>query len=45
MLADAQRHGRVDVELDRLQRIALLIVDLCRHRDYADVKFVRTMTA
>jgi DNA replication protein DnaC len=27
MLADAQRHGRLDAELDRLQRIPLLIVD------------------
>ena len=27
MLADAQRHGRLDDELDRLQRIPLLIVD------------------
>jgi DNA replication protein DnaC len=27
MLADAQRHGRLDDEHARLQRIALLIVD------------------
>jgi DNA replication protein DnaC len=27
LLADAQRQGRLDTELDRLQRIALLIVD------------------
>ncbi len=27
LLADAQRHGRLDHELDRLQRIPLLIVD------------------
>jgi DNA replication protein DnaC len=27
LLADAQRHGRLDQELDRLQRIPLLIVD------------------
>ena len=27
LLADAQRHGRLDTELDRLQRIPLLIVD------------------
>ena len=26
-LADAQRHGRLDAELDKLQRIPLLIVD------------------
>ena len=36
LLADAQRHGRLDAELDRLQRFPLLIVDLCRHRDYAE---------
>ena len=27
MLADAQRQGRLDAELDKLQRVALLIVD------------------
>jgi DNA replication protein DnaC len=27
LLADAQRHGRLDTELDRLQRIPLLIID------------------
>ena len=27
LLADAQRHGRLDTELDRLQRLPLLIVD------------------
>ncbi len=27
LLADAQRHGRLDSELDRLQRVALLICD------------------
>jgi len=37
LLADAQRHGHLDQELDRLQRIPLLIVDLCRYRDYADI--------
>jgi DNA replication protein DnaC len=36
LLADAQRLGRLDDELDRLQRVALVIVDLCRHRDYAE---------
>jgi DNA replication protein DnaC len=37
LLADAQRAGRLDTELDKLQRIPLLVVDLCRHRDYADM--------
>jgi DNA replication protein DnaC len=27
MLADAQRQGRLDAELDKLQRVPLLIVD------------------
>ena len=27
LLADAQRHGRLDAELDKLQRVPLLIVD------------------
>jgi DNA replication protein DnaC len=27
LLADAQRHGRLDSELDRLQRVPLLVVD------------------
>ena len=27
LLADAQRHGRLDAELDRLQRVPMLIVD------------------
>ena len=36
LLADAQRHGRLDDELARLQRIPLLICDLCRHRMVAE---------
>ncbi len=36
LLADAQRHGRLDDELARLQRIPLLICDLCRYGDYAE---------
>jgi DNA replication protein DnaC len=35
-LADAQRQGRLDDELARLQRIPLLVCDLCRGRDYAE---------
>ena len=38
LLADAQRQGRLDDELARLQRIPLLVVDLCRRRDYADMR-------
>ncbi len=36
-LADAQRQGRLDDELRRLERIPLLVCDLCRYRDYADI--------
>jgi hypothetical protein len=36
LLADAQRQGKLDEELDRLERIPLLVCDLCRYRDYAD---------
>ncbi len=36
-LADAQRQGKLDQELDRLERIPMLICDLCRYRDYADI--------
>ena len=36
-LADAQRQGSLDQELDRLERIPLLVCDLCRYRDYADI--------
>jgi transposase len=37
LLADAQRQGKLDEELDRLERSPLLICDLCRHRDYAGI--------
>jgi DNA replication protein DnaC len=36
-LGDAQRAGRLEDELARLGRYPVLIVDLCRHRDYADI--------
>ena len=37
LLADAQRQGKLDDELARLERIPLLVCDLCRYRDYADI--------
>jgi len=37
-LTDAHRAGRLPQELARLRRYALIIVDLCRHRDYAEVR-------
>ena len=35
-LADAHHAGRLQDELTKLGRVPLLIVDLCRHRDYAE---------
>ena len=35
-LADTHRAGRLPHELARLRRYGLIIVDLCRHRDYAE---------
>jgi IstB-like ATP binding protein len=36
-LSDAKRQGNLEAELRRLSFIPLLVVDLCRHRDYADM--------
>jgi DNA replication protein DnaC len=41
-LAEAHHAGRLQDEITKLGRIPLLIVDLCRHRDYADVPAART---
>jgi DNA replication protein DnaC len=35
-LADAHHAGRLQPELLRLGRYPLIVVDLCRHRDYAE---------
>jgi DNA replication protein DnaC len=35
-LTDAHRLGRLPQELVKLRRYGLIIVDLCRHRDYAE---------
>jgi hypothetical protein len=35
-LAEAHNAGRLQAELIRLARYPLLVVDLCRHRDYAE---------
>jgi hypothetical protein len=35
-LADAHCSGRLQAELARLSRYPLLVVDLCRHGDYAE---------
>ena len=36
-LADAHHDGRLQAELTRLGRYPLLVIDLCRPRDYADM--------
>jgi DNA replication protein DnaC len=36
-LGDAKRLGTLEAELKRLSQVPLLIVDLCRYRDYADI--------
>ena len=35
-LAEAKRQGDLEAELKRLSFVPLLVVDLCRHRDYAE---------
>jgi DNA replication protein DnaC len=35
-LADTHSSGRLQAELARLSRYPLLVVDLCRHGDYAE---------
>ena len=35
-LTDAHRLGRLPPELVKLRRYRLIVVDLCRHRDYAE---------
>jgi DNA replication protein DnaC len=35
-LTDAHHAGRLPAELARLRRYALIIIDLCRYRDYAE---------
>jgi KaiC/GvpD/RAD55 family RecA-like ATPase len=35
-LTDAHRLGRLPQELVKLRRYGLIMVDLCRHRDYAE---------
>jgi hypothetical protein len=37
-LADAHHAGRLQTELVRLGRYPLLVIDLCRHRNYAEAR-------
>lgn len=41
-LETAQHRNALDDELRRLERYSLLVVDLCRGRDYADLRQVRS---
>jgi DNA replication protein DnaC len=38
-LAAAHAAGKLQAELTRLARYPLLVIDLCRHRDYAESRF------
>jgi len=44
-LADAHRDGRLQAELVRLGRYPLIVVDLCRHRNYAELDYAARFTA
>jgi len=44
-LAAAKRDGRLEDELVALSRIPLLLVDLCRYRDYADITVAAGLNA
>jgi hypothetical protein len=39
-LADAHQAGRLEAELKKIRRYKLIIIDLCRHRDYAEAQAV-----
>jgi len=36
-LSETKRQGQLETELRRLSFIPLLVIDLCRYRDYAEV--------
>ena len=40
-LAAAHHSGQLEVELKKIRRYKLIIIDLCRHRDYAELQAVR----
>jgi DNA replication protein DnaC len=41
-LAGAHQAGQLEAELKKIRRYKLIIIDLCRHRDYAEVQAVST---
>ena len=44
-LSEAKRQGTLETELKRLSFIPLIVVDLCRYRDYADIVAVAGVNA
>ncbi len=44
-LSEAKRQGTLEAELKRLSFIPLIVVDLCRYRDYADIVAMAGLTA
>jgi DNA replication protein DnaC len=40
-LSEAKRQGTLEAELKRLSFIPLIVIDLCRYRDYADIDRAR----
>jgi DNA replication protein DnaC len=39
-LATAHQSGHLETELRKIRRYKLIIIDLCRHRDYAEAQAV-----
>jgi DNA replication protein DnaC len=44
-LAGAHQAGQLETELKKIRRYKLIIIDLCRHRDYAEDSDVRASVA
>ncbi len=44
-LAEAKRQGQLEAELKRLSYVPLLLLDLCRYRDYADIVIAAGLNA
>ena len=40
-LAGAHQSGQLEAELKKIRRYKLIIIDLCRHRDYAEPRIVK----
>jgi hypothetical protein len=44
-LGEAKRQGTLEAELKRLSFIPLIVVDLCRYRDYAELVLAPAVNA